>query len=204
MQVSEFQKRLKEETAQLHRDAENHPVMQSFVKGDFKKEHLLRFLVNVKPCYDVVEQRLLQPFIIKHSDLKRTDKIQKDIEHLASEMITEDVLVSETKTEKIGDILTPYECTDLWVAWCWAKPKEMLKAELYVRWFADLFGGRIMAKSMGEYVNAILFNDPARAIFDIRYILDTPNVVTTEDEIIDDALKFFDYHLELFTAIENE
>lgn len=194
MEASEFQKRLKEETTQLHRDAENHPVMQSFVKGSFKKEHLLRFLVNVKPCYDVVEQRLLQPYIVKHSDLKRTDKIQKDIAALASEM----------STEELGDLLTPYECTDLWVAWCWAKPKEMLKAELYVRWFADLFGGRIMAKSMGEYVNAISFNDPARAIFDIRYILDTPNVVTTEDEIIDDALKFFDYHLELFTAIENE
>jgi heme oxygenase len=194
MQVSEFQKRLKEETTQLHRDAENHPVMQSFVKGDFKKKHLLKFLVNVKPCYDVVEQRLLQPYIIKHSDLKRTDKIQKDIAALASEM----------STEELGDLLTPYECTDLWVAWCWAKPAEMLKAELYVRWFADLFGGRIMAKSMGEYVNAISFSDPARAIFDIRYILDTPNIVTTEDEIIDDALKFFDYHIELFTAIENE
>jgi heme oxygenase len=194
MEISQFQKRLKEETSQPHTDAENHPIMQSFIKGTFKKEHLLKFLVNIKPCYDVVEQRLLQPYIVKHSDLKRTDKIQKDIAALASEM----------STEELGGIMTPYECTDLWVAWCWAKPAEMLKAELYVRWLADLYGGRIMFKSMGEYTNAVSFADPARTIFDIRFILDTPNVVTTEDEIIDDTLKFFDYHLELFTAIKNE
>jgi len=194
MEISQFQKRLKEETSQLHTDAENHPIMQSFIKGTFKKEHLLKFLVNIKPCYDVVEQRLLQPYIVKHSDLKRTDKIQKDIAALASEM----------STEGLCDLMTPCECTDLWVAWCWAKPAEMLKAELYVRWLADLYGGRMMSKSIGEYTNTVSFVDPARTIFDIRFILDTPNVVTTEDEIIDDTLKFFDYHLELFTAIENE
>lgn len=192
MEKSEFQTQLKEQTTELHRQAENHPVMQSFVTGTFKKKDLLRFLVNIKPCYDVVEQRLLQPYIIRNSDLKRTDNIQKDIAALASEMSTED----------LGDLLTPYECTDLWVAWCWAKPVEMLKAELYVRWLADLYGGRMMAKSMGEYTNALNFNEPGKAISDIRQILDSPNIVVNNDEIIGDTLKFFDYHLELFTAIQ--
>jgi heme oxygenase len=194
MNISEFQKNLKKETTDLHSQAENHPVMQSFVTGTFTKANLLKFLVNVKPCYDVVEQRLLQPYIIKNSDLKRTDRIQEDIAALAAEM----------STDELGELLTPYECTDLWVAWCWAKPKEMLKAELYVRWLADLYGGRMMARSMGTYVNAVQFNDPAKAIADIREILDAPNVVITEDEIIDDTLKFFDYHLELFRAIEED
>lgn len=194
MEKSEFQTQLKEQTTELHRQAENHPVMQSFVTGTFKKKDLLRFLVNVKPCYDVVEQRLLQSYIMRNSDLKRTPFIEKDISALALDFTT----------EELGEILTPYECTDLWVAWCWAKPKEMLKAELYVRWLADLYGGRMMAKSMGDYTNTVDFADPKRAITEIREILDTPNTVTTTDEIIEDTLKFFDYHLELFTAIQNE
>lgn len=194
MQISEFQKNLKEETSSIHNKAENHPIMQSFVKGTFKKEHLLRFLVNIKPIYDVVEQRLLQPYILKNQDLKRTTQIDKDIA----------LLSKEVPPESLSRLLTPLECTDLWVAWSWAKPVEILKAELYVRWLADLYGGRIMAKNMGEYTNTVTFYDPGKAISDIREIIDTENIVLKYDDIIDETLKFFDYHLELFDAIENE
>lgn len=194
MQISEFQKNLKQETSDIHSKAENHPIMQSFVKGTFKKEHLLRFLVNVRPAYDVVEQRLLQPYILKNSDLKRTTQIDKDIALLAHEV----------PAESLASLLTPLECTDLWVAWCWAKPAEMLKAELYVRWLADLYGGRMMARNMGEFTNSVTFNDPGKAISDIREILDTVNTVLEDNDVVEETLKFFEYHLELFTAIENE
>lgn len=194
MQISEFQKNLKQETSSIHSRAENHPIMQSFVQGTFKKEHLLRFLVNVRPAYDVVEQRLLQPYILKNPDLKRTTQIDKDI----------DLLVKEVSEESLVNLLTPLECTDLWVAWCWAKPAEMLKAELYVRWLADLYGGRMMARNMGEFTNSVTFSDPGKAISDIREILDTVNTVLEDNDVVEETLKFFDYHLELFTAIENE
>jgi heme oxygenase len=194
MDISSFQKNLKEQTSNLHTQAENHPVMQSFVKGTFKKEHLLRFLINVKPCYDVVEQRMLQPYICKMPELKRTQEIQKDI----------DLLSKDVEPSQLGDLLTPLECTDLWLGWCWSKPVEMLKSELYVRWLADLYGGRIMARGMGVYVNTVTFNEPKQVIGCVRALLDTPNMVVTEDDIIEDTLLFFDYHLDLFKAIQNE
>lgn len=194
MQISEFQKNLKQKTSDIHSKAENHPVMQSFINGIFEKEHLLRYLVNVRPVYDVVEQRLLQSYILKNSDLKRTAQIDKDIA----------LLVSEVSSERLADLLTPLECTDLWVGWCWSKPAEMLKAELYVRWLADLYGGRMMAKNMCKYINTVSFTDPGKAITNIREILDTVNTVIEDNDIIEETLKFFDYHIELFEEINNE
>jgi heme oxygenase len=194
MDISDFQKRLKEETKQLHSKAENHPVMQSFVKGTFKKEHLIMFLANTKPLYEVVEQRLLQPYIASNPDLERSTKIQKDI----------DLLKKDFSNEQLGRLLTPLECTDLWVSRCWSKPAELLKAELYVRWLADLYGGRMMASSLGEYTNTVQFINPKKAIEDIRAILDYENVVVKEDDLIENTLRFFDYHVGLFTLIENE
>lgn len=194
MDISSFQKNLKDKTSSLHTQAENHPIMQSFVNGSFKKEHLLRFLINVKPCYDVVEQRLLQPHICKLPELRRTVEIQKDIELLSKDF----------DPSHLGDLLTPFECTDLWVGWCWTKPVEMLKSELYVRWLADLYGGRIMARGMGEYVNTVTFKQSKEVIVCVRALLDKTNIVTSEDDIIEDTLQFFDYHLELFTSIQNE
>jgi heme oxygenase len=194
MEISDFQKKLKEETKVLHSKAENHPVMQSFVTGTFKKDHLLRFLVNTKPLYEVVEQRLLQQYILNNPDLERSTKLQKDI----------DLLKRDFTNEQLEVLLKPAECTGSWVGRCWLKPVELLKAELYVRWLADLYGGRMMANSLGEYTNTLQFDSPKKAIEDIRHILDIPNIVVSEVMIIEDTLKFFDYHVELFTLIENE
>ena len=194
MERSELQLRLKTETQSLHDLAENNVIMKSFIEGTFKLRHLLRFLVNIKPLYDVVEQRLLQPYILKNSELKRTDKIQQDINALAIHFPTED----------LGYMLTPLEVTDLWVGWSWSKPKDLLKADLYTRWLADMYGGRIMAKNMGEFTKSLEFSDTQTSIKGVRSILDEKNIDATNDDIIEEARKVFDYHIELFTAIENE
>jgi len=192
MQISEFQKELKETTQLSHTDAENHPIMQTFIKGNFEKKNLLRFLSNVKSLYYVVEQRLLQQNIIFNEDLLRTSKIEKDIE----------LLKKEFSKDELKDLLTPYECTDLWVAWCWSKPRHMLKADLYVRWLADLYGGRIMAKSMGEYKNTCSFDDPGRTISEIRDIIEKCEDGSEREEIINESVECFNYHIDLFDQIK--
>lgn len=196
MERSELQLRLKNETKSLHDLAENNVIMKSFIDGTFKLRHLLRFLVNIKPVYDVVEQRLLQPYIAINPDLKRTELIQQDIDALAKHF--------NSINDDIGYILTPLEVTDLWVGWSWSKPKDMLKADLYTRWLADLYGGRMMIKNMGEFTKSLEFNDVQKAISDVRSILDTHSVDVINDDIIEEAKKVFEYHVELFTAIENE
>lgn len=196
MERSELQQRLKNETKSLHDLAENNVIMKSFIDGTFKLRHLLRFLVNIKPVYDVVEQRLLQQYIAINPDLKRSELIQQDINALANEF--------NSVNDDIGYLLTPLEVTDLWVGWSWSKPKDMLKAELYTRWLADLYGGRMMVKNMGKFAKSLEFSDTKKAISDVRSILDTHSIDVTNDDIVEEAKKVFEYHVELFTAIENE
>ena len=196
MERSELQQRLKNETKSLHDLAENNAIMKSFIDGTFKLRHLIRFLVNIKPVYDVVEQRLLQPYMTINPDLKRSELIQQDINALVGHFNSID--------DVIGYWLTPLEVTDLWVGWSWSKPKDMLKADLYTRWLADLYGGRMMIKNMGKFTKSLEFNDVQKSISDVRSILDTHSIDVTNDDIIDEAKKVFEYHVELFTAIENE
>lgn len=194
MHVSEFQKTLKTSTQKEHTEAENHPIMQSFIKGTFEKKNLLRFLCNVRSLYYVVEQRLLQPYILYNNELLRTPSIEKDIQ----------LLCSDFSKEELEKYLTPYEVTDLWVAWCWSKPNDFLVADLYVRWLADLYGGRIMSKSLGQYNNTTTFENPSKAIEDIRTIIDKPLSVSDTEELVQEAKNSFTFHIDLFNAIQSD
>lgn len=185
--MSELQTRLKEETASLHSESEQHPLMQSFVDGSFKKEHLLELLINLLPVYQVVEQRLLTKEIIENSDLKRSTFIQKDI----------DKLISDTgiTTLKVRNL------TEKWVSKSWVKDLHVLKADLYLRWLADFYGGRVLAKSQAPYNETYNAKDPGAVITTVRYLLvkDTPE--SLNDEIVNETKDFFKYHIELFDEI---
>ena len=143
MKTTDLQLELKDYTTDIHKEAENHPLMQSFIKGTFQKEHLLQFMVNVKPLYVTVEERLLPLYIRKNLDLKRSTCLDQDIDLLTKEIIN----------DKNDHLLAPLECTDLWVAWSWAKPKHLLAGDLYTRWLADFFGGRVLSASTAPYNN---------------------------------------------------
>jgi len=194
MNLSSFQKNLKEKTSAIHTQAEQHPLMQSFISGSFTKEHLLQFLVNMYPIYSVVEQRLLGDKIKLNAELKRTELIESDINNLIPNVIN----------LKNSYILGPLDCTCAWVNNAWKKPIDLLKAELYSRWLADFYGGRILTRTVIPHAMYVAEN-PASVITDVRKILDTPNTDTniTEDDIVNEAISFFDFHLELFDKIYN-
>jgi heme oxygenase len=82
-----LQERLKEETTELHEKAEAHPLMKSFIEGKYKKEHLFQYLVNLRPLYESVEQRLIIKQIHKNFDLCRSRLVSKDIAMLYKEGI---------------------------------------------------------------------------------------------------------------------
>jgi heme oxygenase len=164
------------------------------INGTHKKEHLLQFLVNIYPVYSVVEQRLLQDKIKEAPELKRSELIESDINNLIAEVIT----------IKNANILTPLECTCAWVSNCWAKPKSLLKAELYSRWLADLYGGRMLSKTTTPS-SMYIFENPKQTIEAIRAVLDEPNTnqEITNDDIIQEVISFFDFHVEMFDEIYN-
>jgi heme oxygenase len=186
--TSNLQTRLKTETQELHSAAENHPIMQSFVKGDYSPSDLMKFLVNILPLYQVVEQRLLALDILDNPDLKRSTQIQKDIDKLIEDGFGINFSLSDVTRKRI--------------AYCWDKNTALLKADLYVRWLADFYGGRILSKSLAPYNNAYQSNDPARVISSVRSIMerDTYYVIPTDDELIDEAKEVFQFHVDLFES----
>jgi heme oxygenase len=194
MDLSPFQQKIKEKTKDIHSKAEQHPLMQSFINGTYTKEHLLQFLVNMYPIYSVVEQRLLSDKIKENAELKRTEFIESDINNLIPEIIN----------VKNSHLLMPLGCTCGWVSNAWAKPLDFLRAELYSRWLADLYGGRMLTKTVIPHTMYAAEN-PGNVIKTVREILDEPfdNTNIHEDDIIDEILSFFDFHLELFDAIYN-
>jgi heme oxygenase len=186
--TSNLQARLKTETQELHSAAENHPIMQSFVKGEYSPTDLIKFLVNILPLYQVVEQRVLTLDIIDTPELKRSTQIQKDIDKLIEDGVGINFTLSDVTRKRI--------------AYCWDKNTALLKADLYVRWLADFYGGRVLSKSLAPYNNAYESNDPARVISSVRSIMerDTYNVNPSDDEIIDEAKDVFQFHIDLFDS----
>lgn len=193
MNFSQFQLDLKERTTEAHRNAESHPFMQSMIAGTHKKEQLLQFLVNILPIYTVVEERLLGEKINTVPDLRRSLLIENDI----------NVLVQELNVPKTSPLLTPLLCARAWINNCWAKPTSLLKAELYSRWLADFYGGRMLAKTVTPSAMYSSEN-PKQVIETVRAVLDEPNEnnITNED-IIQEIISFFNLHIELFDEIYN-
>jgi len=190
--MSELQTSLKTETLDHHKEAENHLVMQSFMSGNYKKEHLLRFLVNLLPLYQVVEQRLLQPYILVNSELRRSHFIEKDIELLKKEFMY---------SENLGDMLTPLDVTAAQVAHDWEKPTNLLCANLYARWLADFYGGRMMGKMIAPFNNMYTSTDSGRVIKEVREIVDTKGQYTEVSAIVNEVKAFFKFHVDLFDKI---
>jgi heme oxygenase len=185
--MSELQARLKEETASLHSESEQHPLMQSFVDGSFKKEYLLELLINLLPVYQVVEQRLLAKEIIDNPDLKRSVQFQKDIDKLIL-----DTGITTLKVRKI---------TENWVSSSWKKDLHLLKADLYLRWLADFYGGRILAKSQAPYNEMYSAKDPGAVITTVRYLLSKDIPDNQNNNIVNETKAFFKFHIELFDEI---
>jgi heme oxygenase len=181
---------LKEYTSELHEKAETHPLMKSFIQGNYKKTHLFQYLLNLRPLYETVEQRLIVQDIHKNFDLCRSRLVSKDISLLYREGIINDDNL---------DALNLKKSVCGWVANQWTVEKDYLISDFYVRWLADLYGGRIFAKTLAPYINTYQCNDVSKAITGVREIINKaeidPNVVKYR------ANAFFEFHIDLFDEI---
>jgi heme oxygenase len=205
---------LKEQTSELHTKAEEHPLMQGFRNSVYDKKHLLQYFVNLRPVYETVEQRFLIPYIHKNFDLCRSRLVSKDIA----------VLYKEERVAGDFDIkiFKLKECTTKWVTSQWEQSSDLLVSDLYVRWLADMYGGRVFAKTLAPYNNTFVFKDAALAIQDVKeaikehssiaynmgvdsfYNYNWKDVDVKQKIIIHRAKEFFQYHIDLFDAIYNE
>jgi heme oxygenase len=198
MVIPSIQQRLKDETQELHTAAEEHPLMKSFKDGTYKKIHLIQYLSNLRPVYETVEQKLLIPYIHKNFDLCRSRLISKDIAMLYKEGVVDSNI----------DKLIPLSCTSKWVSSQWLINTNYLAADLYVRWLADFYGGRVFANTLAPYVNTFISNDAKSVIETVRNVIETHsskdkdiNTFSTQDAIVSRAKEFFKFHIELFDQI---
>jgi len=208
----DIQKELKEQTADLHNKAEEHPLMKSFKDGSYKKQHLLQVLVNLRPIYEVVEQRILIPYIHKNFDLCRSRLVSKDIALLYKEIINDNNI----------SLFKILPVTKKWIVSQWECSPDTLLSDLYVRWLADFYGGRVFAKTLAPYNNTYGSNDPHSVIKDVRDIIQEHsefanwsftethkiffnyNWVSIEEKhnaIVNRAKAFFQYHIDLFEEV---
>jgi len=182
-----LQTRLKEETAELHAKSEQHPLMQSFVTGTFNKAHLLDLLINLLPIYQTVEQRLIPKEILENPELKRSTYIQKDIDKLITD-------IGYGKSS-LKDITINY------VSSMWVKHLGSLRSDLYLRWLADFYGGRILSRSQAPYNATYEANDPAKVINQVRHILTKDFDMVSDDDVVLLTKEFFQFHIDLFEEI---
>lgn len=189
-----LQQRLKTETLELHKKAENHPLMASFISGKYDEKKLLQFLVNIKPTYEVVEERLLPQAIFKNKGLKRTPGISKDINTLTQKHVS----------ESNSHLLNVHKVTEDWVSKAWSKQISFLKADLYVRWLADFYGGRMLSAKLAPFNQMYVCESPQQVIADVREMIDITNDSVTEDEFVKEVNSFFEFHVTLFDHIVND
>jgi heme oxygenase len=190
--MNQLQQRLKAETLNKHKEAENHPLMAGFIAGKFEEKQLLQFLVNIKPCYSVVEDRLLYSQRVKNEELRRSSLISKDIS-----------LLTRRIQESDYELLKPLKITEDWMSRAWTKPVALLKADLYTRWLADFYGGKILSIKLAPFNQMYFSSNPQKVISDVRSMLDITNDNITDDEFINEVNMCFDYHVSLFEQIIN-
>jgi heme oxygenase len=188
--MNTLQEKLKKETAEIHKKAEDHPLMQSFIKGEYKKTHLLQYLINLRPLYETVEQRLIVKNIHENFDLCRSRLVSKDIAMVYKEGIvnSDNINILELKKDTVE-----------WVKNQWTVDPNYLIADLYVRWLADLYGGRVFAKSLDPYINSYTCVDVRKSILEINDIVNNADV--DHQVIIYRTKSFFEYHVGIFDEI---
>jgi hypothetical protein len=83
----------------------------------------------------------------------------------------------------------------------WVKYLGSLRSDLYLRWLADFYGGRILAKSQAPYNETYQANDPAKVINEVRHILTKDFDKVSDDDVVLLTKEFFQFHIDLFEEI---
>jgi len=133
----DFTEKIKSNTKALHLASEKSGFIKRLIEGNASKEGYIEYIFNLHAMYQAIEGSL-----DKHSDhesiklfatkeLYRAELIKKDLEILAGEKLSEMKLLPSTEAciARIQEIDKEHP--------------ELIAAYAYVRFIADLFGGKI-------------------------------------------------------------
>ena len=172
---------LKEQTSDLHNEAERKPVAKLLATGEISREVYTVYLYNQYAIYDALEQHV---DILSLEGIKRADSIRKDyLWHLVEDTSPRVNLMPSTRD--YVDYVRNFE-----------KNSPQTLAHVYVRHLGDMFGGSMIAKNIPGPNNYYKFKNRGQLIKDLRELLD--------DSMADEARVCFQYAIRLFEELEHE
>lgn len=138
---------IKNNTNALHLASEKSGFIKRLIEGKASKESYIEYIFNLQAMYKAIEDSLdkhldhegIKNFATK--ELYRSELIKKDLEILAGDKLSEMKLLPSTEAcvARIHEVNKEYP--------------ELISTYAYVRFIADLFGGRmfpeILTKSYG-------------------------------------------------------
>jgi len=177
---------LKELTMKQHHNAERQKFAGVLMSGKISEDTYIKYLMNQHHCYSALEN--LKEFKLPDKRLKRSKKIQKDIDELL------DMLQGKFKDYQLTEILTDSTLDYGKYVKESINTYEDFMAHVYVRYLGDLRGGQMISKKVpgsGKYYE---FESPDELSSVIYRQLN--------DDMADEAKKVFDYATRLFVEMD--
>jgi heme oxygenase len=173
---------LKEQTQDLHEEAEKSKFAQLLLSGNINKTQYGVYLSNLLPIYSAIEKMSKQLGQLNGiEDICRADKIKADLDELG--VIATPCITASTYVMYINDFASRPD-------------KSHLLAHLYTRHFGDLYGGQILKKRVPGSGTMYEFKNRNELIGKTRAIL--------TDDLGKEARIAFEYAITLFEDLEYE
>ena len=166
---------LRQAIAGQHDAAERHVFVCALLSGNISKHAYAEYLFNQAICYRALEEQAEANGLLKGiEELKRSDLISQDAAELGGE-------------PRI------HESTSDYVQYLPSVTPEQLWAHIYVRHFADMYGGQLIKRVAPGSCRMYEFENRAELIAKVRARL--------SDDLADEANRVFDFALRLFEEI---
>jgi len=167
---------LKEATSIKHKQAETMPFNSKMIKGLLSKDEYLLYLNQQHQIYQTLER-----IGLPDNGLKRTEKVQADIDELRSQGHHDETILNSTKD---------------YVDYLGSLTYEEALPHIYLNYMAVMFGGQIMKKVVPSTGRMYEFDDMKESIQAIRQV--------QKDEWADEVNKGFDFNILIFDELEAE
>jgi heme oxygenase len=170
---------LRDITNDKHREVENLPFIQKLLNGKLTKDEYVFYLYELKYIYSTIEELTKASGLLEGlTDIERTKKICEDLHELAPEYSR----IMLTSTEKYLGYLSDLYFTP--------EKRNLLFAHVYVRHMGDLYGGKMIARSVPGQGRAYQFEDRPKLIKEFGNRLSI--------ELGEEANRAFDWFIQIF------
>jgi heme oxygenase len=183
---NKFSKQIKKATKEKHDAIEKHPFIKSMIDGSLSDFKYAIYLNNLLPIYKAVEMFLFYSNPVD-KDLLQSRKINNDLNEYIRFL-------------GINIDRPEYIFNKEWLNYFLFKDKFLQKAELYIRWLADMYGGQIIKRNI-RFNSKYDFNDLRNEIKLIRRMIEDGLDETNVDSFIEEVNKAYEFHRQLADKI---